>query len=258
MLISIVNHSLRFLPAFVHMKKAVEDEIVGKISVIDVTVKISSLLHNNYDWLCDSTMGGGCLNLIGSHVIDLIYFLTGKRALRVHAIVRTFRQQTDVIRGIREITSPDFCNFQMELEGGLLVVANLHSNQCCRNGFEQDVTITGSDGSLAVAGGDLICLRRKSNDSTSDFKEEKLYVLDIQDLRSTPESSSLPRPYVKGMVKMVSALKESFSTNSAWIKEPVKTASSFMDGLYVQAVLEAIRKSSEKRAWVKVEILTNG
>lgn len=252
-LIALVNHSLRFLPAFVHMKKSINDKVIGQLSVIDVSVKISSLLHENYDWLCSSEMGGGVLNLIGSHVIDLIHFLTGKKALRVHAIVRTFKQQTDTISGIRQITAPDFCNFQMELEGGLLVVANLQSNQCCRNAFEQDVTIVGRDGTLVVAGGDLICLKRKANASSSgEFKEERLYV-EIQDMR-TESASSLPRPYIKGMMKMVGALKEAFATSSGWAKEAVSSAANFNDALYVQAVLEGIRKSSDYRTWVKIDM----
>lgn len=251
-LIALVNHSLRFLPAFVHMKKSINDGLIGPLSVIDVSVKISSLLHDSYDWLCSSEMGGGVLSLIGSHVIDLIHFLIGKKALRVHAIVRTFKQQTDTISGIRQITAPDFCNFQMELEGGLLVVANLLSNQCCRNAFEQDVTIVGRDGTLIVAGGDLVCLKRKTNDSSGEFKEDKLYV-EIQDMR-TELTSLLPRPYVRGMTKMVGALKEAFATPSGWAKEAVSSAANFNDALYVQAVLEAIRKSSENRTWVKVNM----
>lgn len=46
-LISIVNHSLRFLPAFVHMKKALEDGyLAGPVTVIEVRVHMGSLLHN--------------------------------------------------------------------------------------------------------------------------------------------------------------------------------------------------------------------
>lgn len=58
-LIALVNHSLRFLPAYVHMKKSINDGIIGSLSLIDVTVKISSLLHENYDWLCSDDGGGG-------------------------------------------------------------------------------------------------------------------------------------------------------------------------------------------------------
>lgn len=253
-MIALVNHSLRFLPAFVHMKKSINDGYIGPLSVIDVSVKISTLLHDSYDWLCSSEMGGGVLNLIGSHIIDLIHFLTGKKAVRVHAIVRTFKQQTETINGIRQITAPDFCNFQMELEGGLLVIASLQSNQCCRNAFEQDVKILGRDGQLCVVGGDLICLKRKISDSNAgDFKEEKLYV-EIQDMQRTESTSSLPRPYIKGMMKMIAALKEAFATSTGWAKEAVSSAANFNDALYVQAVLEAIKKSSDNRTWQTIDM----
>ena len=112
-LISIVNHSLRFLPAFVHMKKALEEGYLnGPVNVVEVRVHMGSLLHNGYDWLCDDIMGGGILALVGSHVIDLIFHLIGQRASRVHAVVRTFTQTTQHINGIRRVTSPDFCSFK--------------------------------------------------------------------------------------------------------------------------------------------------
>uniref|UniRef100_A0A1B0F9J5 GPAT/DHAPAT C-terminal domain-containing protein n=1 Tax=Glossina morsitans morsitans TaxID=37546 RepID=A0A1B0F9J5_GLOMM len=54
---------------------------------------------------------------------------------------------------------------------------------------------------------------------------------------------------------MVCALKESFSSKQAnWIKEPVQAAANFEDGLYVQAVLEVIRKSSVTKSWQRVRI----
>jgi predicted dehydrogenase len=253
-LLALVNHTLRFLPAIVNLKKAINDNCIGQLSLIDVSVKISSLINNNYDWLADGNQGGGILNLFGSHIIDLIYFLTGKKATRVHGIVRTFIKQTDSIYGIRQITAPDFCNFQMELQGGLLVIVNLQSNKSGRNGFDQDVTVIGQNGNLVVVGGDLICYKRKGSDSNVEYKEEKLYV-EIQDMRIS-ESSTLPKVYIKGMSKMISALKESFTTSSnttVWNKEPVASAANFNDGLYVQTVLEAIKKSSDNRMWVKIE-----
>lgn len=86
-LISIVNHSLRFLPAFSQMRQCVMDGYLGdEISVVEVRVHMSSLLHNSYDWLCDHTMGGGVVTLVGSHVIDLISFLTLQRATAVHGM----------------------------------------------------------------------------------------------------------------------------------------------------------------------------
>ncbi|CAL7943686.1 unnamed protein product [Xylocopa violacea] len=250
-LISIVNHSLRFLPAFVHMKKALEEGYLnGPVNVIEVRVHMGSLLHNGYDWLCDDTMGGGILALVGSHVIDLIFHLIGHRASRVHAVVRTFTQTTKHINGIRHVTSPDFCSFQMELSGGTLVTATLSNH--LQGQLSQEVLICGGGNHLLVRGGDL--------HGCCNGQEEILYhdTDDLQDI-SFPIADSIPRPYIKGLRKMIAALREAFQSvedKKGWIKEPVFSASSFEDGLYVQAVIDALRQSNKRREWVKVSILT--
>ncbi|XP_055637488.1 glucose-fructose oxidoreductase domain-containing protein 1 [Toxorhynchites rutilus septentrionalis] len=255
-LISIVNHSLRFLPAVVHMKKAIQEGYLGhpdKLSLIDVKVRMSSLFHNKFDWLCDETMGGGVLNLVGSHVIDLVKFLTEQKAIKVHGTVRTYVKHIGQINGIRQITAPDFCTFQMELQSGTLVTVNINCH-ISNNTFHQEVVVYGTEGHLTVRGGDLVG-HRVTGDSGA-IKEEMLYV-DVQDLQFSTSETTLPRPYVKGLCKMVGALRDAFhptKESTGWIKEPVQAAATFEDGLYVQAVLDAIRKSSEERCWAKVNV----
>lgn len=231
------------------MKKTIQDGYIGPIDeivLIDVRVQMGSLLHNKFDWLCDSNMGGGNLNLIGSHVVDLVSFLTGKRAIRVHGVVKTYTKSNDRVNGIRQISAPDFCSFQMELESGILVTATLHSHPS-NNNFSQEIQIFGKDGHLVVRGGDLYGQKTKST------KEEVIY-LDVEDFHCQTSDSTLPKVYIKGICKMVGALRETFLSKSGWVK-PV-AAACFEDGLYVQAVLDAIRKSSEERAWIKINIMT--
>ncbi|CAD6238511.1 GSCOCG00008467001-RA-CDS [Cotesia congregata] len=250
-LISIVNHSLRFLPAFVKMKDALDDGYLGgPVTVIDIRVQMGSLLRNAYDWLCDDTMGGGILALVGSHVIDLIFHLLNQKASRVHAVVKTFTQTTSNINGIRRVTSPDFCSFQIELTGGTLVTATLSNH--LQGQLTQEVLICGVNGHLLVRGGDLYGCR--------NGQEEILY-RDIECLQNCyPNvSDSIPRPYIKGLKKMIEALREAFQPvedKRGWIKEPVSQAATFEDGLYIQAVIDALRQSNKRREWTKVTILT--
>lgn len=259
-LIALVNHSLRFLPAFVQMKKYITEEYFGPandISLIDVRVQLGSLLHSNYDWLCDANMGGGILNLVGSHIIDIVTYLTERRAIRAYGVLRTFTKTTSTINGIRQISAADFCNFQLELENGVLVTASLHSH-LPNSIFQQEILICGRDGYLTVRGGDLFGQRQKINSTRNshEMKEEALYV-DVQELQCTNPVSMLPKPYIKGLCKMISALKDSFAANSSgWIKEPVQSAATFEDGHYVQAVMDAIKKSSETKSWSAVTILS--
>ncbi|CAH0547873.1 unnamed protein product [Brassicogethes aeneus] len=252
-LISLINHSFRFLPAFTHMKKTLnESYLESPVTLIDIRIQSGSLFTeaDSFDWKCDDTMGGGTLNLIGSHVVDLVSFLTGQKAVRVHGVVRTFTKSTEKISGIRHISAPDFCTFQMELESGVLVTATLNSHTVGHS-FQQEVMICSSTGHLVVRGGDLFGKRQKSN-------EEVIY-LDVEDLQCPVPNSILPKTFVKGICKMVSALREAFlpvNEKAGWIKEPVCSAANFEDGLYVQAVLSAIRQSSQTRQWVKVNIMT--
>lgn len=257
-LISIVNHSLRFLPAFLQMRKAISEGYIGsegEITVCDVRVQMGSLLHDSYDWLCDDTMGGGVLTLVGSHVIDLVSHLTGQRAKRVHGVVRTFIKTTEFVKGIRHISSPDFCTFQMEMSGGTLVTATLNNH--LPGSFSQEILVCGHSGHLIVRGGDLY------GHKNGTCKEEVLY-LDVEDLQrggsvTTAAVNVIPRPYMKGLFKMISALREAFlpvEDKSGWVKEPVALAATFEDGLYVQAVIDALKKSSANREWIKVNIIT--
>ncbi|XP_063984793.1 glucose-fructose oxidoreductase domain-containing protein 2 [Diachasmimorpha longicaudata] len=250
-LISIVNHSLRFLPAFVRLKSALEDGYLGgPVTIVDIRVQMGSLLRKEYDWLCDNTMGGGILALVGSHVIDLIFHLINQKASKVHAVVRTFTQTAQNINGIRRVTSPDFCCFQMELTGGALVTATLSNH--FRGQLIQEVLICGTNGHLVVRGGDLHGYR--------NGQEEVLY-RDMENLQENLPTITdpIPRPYVKGLKNMIGALREAFQPvedKRGWIKEPVSQAATFEDGLYIQAVIDALKQSNKHREWTKVTILT--
>jgi len=101
-LLAVVNCPLRFLPAFVKMRRSVQSGLVGpSVKLVDVRISTRSLIGKRYSWLCDPHMGGGALNVLGSPIIDVASYLTGQRAARVHAVLRTLVRETDTIKGIR-------------------------------------------------------------------------------------------------------------------------------------------------------------
>lgn len=246
-LISVLCHSLRFLPAYVHMKRQIQDGYVGTVQIIEARVHCGSLVHDRYDWTCEESMGGGVLSTFGSHIIDIAAFVTGLRAVRVHGLTRTLTKTTDTVCGIRQVSSDDFCTFQMELSNGSYATVTLNSH--CAGQFSQELLVCGTRGNLVVRSGDLHGQRRGA-------KEEVLY-LDVEDLKQAPDSV-VPKPHAKGLVKMVMALRDAFASRAhgqGWAKEPADSAASFEDGLYVQAVMEAVRQSSQMRQWVRVQLL---
>jgi len=93
-LISIAVYGLRFLPAFVKAKQIISqtggNDLIGQITMCDVRVNSPNLIGHDetYSWACDDHMGGGILNQFGSHVIDLLQYLTTFKASRVHGTLR--------------------------------------------------------------------------------------------------------------------------------------------------------------------------
>ena len=49
--------------------------------------------------------------------------------LRAHGVVRTFRQRTETINGIRQIGADDCCNFQLEMDGGAFATVALGAHR---------------------------------------------------------------------------------------------------------------------------------
>lgn len=256
-LISVISHGLRFLPAFIQMKRHIAEGYIGKVNVCDARVQCGSMIGNQFDWMCSQLMGGGVLTMIGSHIIDIVSFVTNQRATRVHGMTRTFTKSTDKIHGIRWIDSDDFCTFQMILDKGTCVTATLNSH--IAGSFTQEIIVCGTKGRLTVRGAALYWFQNCLG------KEELLYEdtespsvnLINSSVSEARLNSLLPHAYIQGLFRMVTALKEAFDSGEAeqgWLKEPVSSAATFEDGQYVQAVIDAVKLSSSSRQWEQVTV----
>uniref|UniRef100_A0A3P8T2B2 Glucose-fructose oxidoreductase domain-containing protein 2 n=1 Tax=Amphiprion percula TaxID=161767 RepID=A0A3P8T2B2_AMPPE len=232
-LLSVMGNTLRFLPAFVAMRQLLVEGYVGELQVCDVRVYGPSLLDQSYGWTCEELMGGGGLHTVGSAIIDLLSYLTGARAHRVHGLLRTFVQQNGLIRGIRRVTSDDFCFFQMLMggtgSGSVCCTVTLNFNM--PGSFVHEVMVVGSTGRLVARG-------------------TELYGQQVKEM---------PLPHLRGLSSMVKALRQSFQAHEerrSWARGPVAMAPTFEDGLYVQTVVEAVKRSSCSGEWECVEIMS--
>ncbi|RUS83168.1 hypothetical protein EGW08_009068 [Elysia chlorotica] len=313
-LMSLMCNGLRFLPSVVKMRRLVQElGFVGTVTVCEVNVHYGSsgilgqkqLLKKAgsnasqsttaYDWTCDEAMGGGVLNMYGGMVVDLLSHVTGLRATRVQGLVRTYVRQTERVSGIREITSDDFCCFQMEL-GMDGACATVTLNSQVPGPFLQEITVVGTLGRLTLRGADLYGQKHDR------MKEDLLHfdpasLKDVEALgggggisssgsntqsgdernaefSTTPNTTSLhpnnstilspilqtmPAPYLKGVVHMLECVRDAFQQveeKQGWCPEPLADAANFEDCFYVQTVLDSVRTASKNRQSVKV-VLTD-
>uniref|UniRef100_A0A8C4QIK0 Glucose-fructose oxidoreductase domain-containing protein 2 n=1 Tax=Eptatretus burgeri TaxID=7764 RepID=A0A8C4QIK0_EPTBU len=260
-LLSLMGNVLRMLPAFRRMRQLIQRGCVGAPAVCEARVHGASLLEQRYSWQCDELMGGGALHAFGGYIIDLITFLTGLRARRAHGLLLTLARQTAGVRGVRHVTSDDFCTFQLALDGGTCASVTLNLN--VPGSSVHELMIVGSRGRLTARGADLYfsvgALGRTSPDG------ERLILRDSTKVPSFPSSSEaasslIPEPYLRGLVHTVHELRAVFE---AGVERrfcehcPLKSAATFEDGLYMLTVVEAIQRSSRLGEWVNVEVPEN-
>ena len=256
-LMSLICHGLRFLPVISKMKQLIQEEYVGDITVCEVKVYCGCLQHDKFDWMCDEQMGGGVLSTIGSNVIDVVTFVTGLKAVKVHGMLKTFTKQTDKINGIREITSDDFCTFQMEMENDACVTVTVNAH--IPGNFVQEILVCGTKGHLVVRGTDLFGQK-------SDHTKEDLLHFDRTGIKedmkfgiSDKIRKEIPSPYLKGVLRMIESVKDAFDREEQrqiWCFEPLHLAATFEDYFYTQTVIEAIKKSSKTKEWVKIVMIS--
>lgn len=228
-----------------------------QVIICEARIHSGSFLKDKFDWICDELMGGGVLNMYGSVIVDLIAFLTNRRATKVHGVLKTFTRQTDKIKGIRKVTSDDFCCFQMELERSACATVTVNSHVTGQ--YQQEVLVCGTKGRLAVRGSDLYGQRQ------DQAKEDMVHrdVPNILDHQKTGVSESIradiPIPHLKGLIKLIDSVKEAFKMveeKHGWAREPVQLAATFGDEQYVQTVVDAVRQSAKTKEWVKIKIMT--
>ncbi|XP_060606198.1 glucose-fructose oxidoreductase domain-containing protein 1-like [Ruditapes philippinarum] len=248
-------YGLRFLPTIKTMKKLIEDGFLGELKICEIRVHYWNYPKEKFDWTCDEIMGGGILNSIGSNLIDIVTYLTSQKAISVHGMLKTYTKQTEKIKGIREITSDDFCSFQLELDYGACATVTINSHMPGQ--FFQEIIVVGTKARLTAKGADLY---GQKNDSRKEellhfdpinFKEEERYGV------SEKTRSVIPTPYLKGVIRMMESVKEAFDKEEerqSYCQEMLEIAATFEDSLYVQTVIDAIKASNHSKEWEKVEV----
>lgn len=228
-LLSLMKHELRFVPTFVKMKRLLEEGYCGDIRVVECRLEMGSLIGSSYNWMCDQTMGGGIVNKYGSHIIDLVSFLTNQQAESVNGTLKTFISQTASISSFRHITSDDYCAFQMKLTGGIFVTVTLSTH--ISGPYNQFISILGSEGRLIAR-----------NDNLHGQKDGGKEVLLYATTRVIPsiERSNSPEIFLIGLESWVREIKRAFEESvdkddrrNADL-QAISSAASFEDGKETQ------------------------
>nr|XP_039255322.1 glucose-fructose oxidoreductase domain-containing protein 1-like [Styela clava] len=256
-LMSLLGYNLRFLPTFQKMRRLISERFLEDILVFEVRVHCGIIFNENYSWSNDERMGGGMLAAFGSHFLDVLSFVSGQRATKVHGFLTTFQKKNSKINGFREITSDDFCTFQMKMDKNAYCTCVLNNN--IPGKFCYEVLAIGTEGRLSAKDGFLYGRKTSDADNKEVLLDEDAIELpsEVDEFLPPEMKDQHPTPLLKGMLKFTEALRDSFckfEDRRKWDHDILQSASTFEDALYVQTVLDSIRKSSKSCDWEQVPL----
>lgn len=200
--------------------------------------------------------GGGILGDLGSHLIDLIRFVTSRefRSTCSHSLTLLRDEAAHETIGLARSEDPrvgprndDACAFLAELEDGVQAV--LHTSWAAYQGAEvqhQEIEAFGTEGRLHfVANHSGVFLRGKR---TTENRWEKIPLPGVVTPGSTPtEDEDYFRPGRLG----------STNTTYRWIEAihsgASKISPSLEDGWRAQQVIDAVIASGIERRWVQID-----
>lgn len=153
--IAIVDHELRFLPAWNAARERLEQ--LGGIRYIEVRYSSASRGDRNreWSWWNEAAQFGGVLGAVGSHFVDAIRFVTGEEVEAVQAMLTTVIRE----RSQRPATADDLALVHLRLKSGVPATLTLSAVAGAQD-EPSTVTIHGERGAFRLVGEELLWAAR--------------------------------------------------------------------------------------------------
>jgi predicted dehydrogenase len=238
---ALVDHELRFLPAFQQMRSLVQAGYVGQPLVSGVQYQIGSRLDptRKWDWKSDREKGGGLLGAIGSHFIDLITWILDDMVDKVFADLHVFVNPLPDKNGEpRQVSGEDYMTLQLHYWSGVHAVFDVSFITFGQE--EIRLYLAGTQGKLEYLNGRLLGER-----------EGLAGAQDLTPINNISLPAGLPdRLWVQGTLAFASALHAALAGSD---REALSPAANFAQAVKTQEVLEAALLSGELREWVQLD-----
>ncbi len=232
-LLALIDHEMRFAPVMQHAKQRIADGLIGAVRYAHFVLMGSSRagLARPWNWWSDASQGGGLLGAVASHQIDLLRFMLNAEVASVSALLNTFVRERNSPDGLKPVTSDDYYSLRLNFQNETL--ATLENNSTTGIDEPQSVTIFGENGTLRWLGGSGGLLYAAAGQPFQDITPPHVY----------EAPAGLTGDFPHATIYLGHALRAYFEGDHA----PINPAATFVDGLQIQAVLDAARRSDAKK-----------
>jgi predicted dehydrogenase len=236
-----VDFEMRFLPALAYGKELIEEEYLGQLLRVDVTMSTERPWGEHGNWAADDARGGGVLMELGSHFIDLLLWwfgaaraaLAGRRTHFPTVKTATPSQSLHPTGGGR-VTGDDAFWSVLQFERGGEALLNFVTG--ARRDAGWSICAYGSLGSLIVQSGQLLGRRE------GDREIARLPIPKRLELGDHPQD-----PLMWGMAKLFERVADKINR-----PRDAKPFPDFRAGVAVARVIDALRRASDEREWVEI------
>jgi predicted dehydrogenase len=238
-----IDFEMRFLPALAYCKELIDEQYLGQLLRVDVTMGIDRPWGEHGHWAADAARGGGILNELGAHFIDTLLWWFGAveavlSAARTHfpivqvPVLDEKHKETILVK--RPVTSDDSFWSILQFKRGGEALLNFVTGS--RHDIGWTISAYGTAGTLVVQSGQLLGKR------DGDREIALLPIPKRLELGDNPKD-----PLMWSMARLAENMASKIRDDA-----DAKPFPDFRDDLAVVRVVDAIHRASDARTWIRV------
>jgi predicted dehydrogenase len=233
--VAMVNNQLRFLPVRMRIAELIAEGYIGEPHAASVVVHRSSLNDPNerpWGWLMELEKAGGMLGATGAHYLDALRWWFGDVKGVAGAVSTMVRQRRlPDSSAMAKVDADD--NFAVILRFANGAIGTIHVTATAGHEGDEEVTLSGSEGTLEIRQGRLLGARR------GDFS-----------LNELPVPDRLFGGLVPGGHFLVQPTTLLLRTWARAIHDGILASPSFADGVKTQELIDGALRSSQQGRWI--------
>ncbi len=242
--LALIDHELRFQPGRQLAYKMLRDGAIGTIHHVRSNFQAPHRGDPNvpWNWWSDASVGGGALGAINSHIIDSLNWFLGTDLSSVLCQLQSqIKERRDASGEMRDVTSDDQANMLLRFTDGeltqdatgLIAVSMTQGPK-----YQNTMEFFGEQGSLRVEHlGELFIAKRGESDWTA-------IETDLGTLLPGMPDTGFARGFMSFAPVMVDAIRNG--------RTEIEHAATFADGVKVQKVLDAARRSDREDRCISI------
>ena len=233
--VAMVNHQLRFLPIRMRIHELINEGYIGEPHAASVMVHRSSLNDPHkrpWGWLMEQEKAGGMLGATGAHYLDALRWWFGEVKAVAGAVSTMVRQRRlPDSSAMAKVDADD--NFSVILRFANGALGTIHVSATAGHEGDEEVTLSGSEGTLQVRQGRLWAAR------AGDFS-----------LSEMPVPERLSGGVIPGGHYLVQPTALLLRAWACAIRENRPASPSFADGVKTQELIDGALRSSQQGRWI--------